>query len=255
MLYADPIIGILVALVLAAGSWNVFGQSYNQLMDRELPDEDRARIRTVVMRHPEVRDMHDLRTRAAGTTTFIQLHVELDPTYSLMKSHGISDEVEAVLHAEFPNAEIIIHQDPGRLRNPGGVGEVLIFCPREQSEAGEVSQRRVSAGETKGAGSSTSPRRFARHQPLQPRVGRCGIIERPEKLRMLRIVELEQHPVEPRVDIAVARIWNGRSLLHVSTLAQHMGRMPTQERRRRRNSWRVRDIHFTHYTSSLPGLT
>ena len=49
-------------------------------MDRELPDDDRARIRNVVMRHPEVRDMHDLRTRAAGTTTSIQLHVELDPT-------------------------------------------------------------------------------------------------------------------------------------------------------------------------------
>ncbi len=118
LLYADPIIGILVALVLAAGSWNVFGQSYNQLMDRELPDDDRARIRNVVMRHPEVRDMHDLRTRAAGTTTFIQLHVELDPTYSLMKSHGISDEVEALLHAQFPNAEIIIHQDPAGYETP-----------------------------------------------------------------------------------------------------------------------------------------
>ncbi|MGA7711291.1 MAG: cation diffusion facilitator family transporter [Rhizomicrobium sp.] len=118
LLYADPIIGILVALVLAAGSWNVFGQSYNQLMDRELPDDDRARIRNVVMRHPEVRDMHDLRTRAAGTTTFIQLHVELDPSYSLMKSHGISDEVEALLHAQFPNAEIIIHQDPAGYETP-----------------------------------------------------------------------------------------------------------------------------------------
>jgi ferrous-iron efflux pump FieF len=123
LLYADPIIGILVALVLAAGSWNVFGQSYNQLMDRELPDEDRARIRTVVMRHPEVRDMHDLRTRAAGTTTFIQLHVEVDPSYSLMKSHGISDEVEAALHAEFPNAEIIIHQDPEGYETPAALAK------------------------------------------------------------------------------------------------------------------------------------
>ncbi len=123
LLYADPIIGILVALVLAAGSWNVFGQSYNQLMDRELPDGDRARIRTVVMRHPEVRDMHDLRTRAAGTTTFIQLHVELDPSYSLMKSHGISDEVEALLHAEFPNAEIIIHQDPEGYETPAALAK------------------------------------------------------------------------------------------------------------------------------------
>jgi len=118
LLYADPIIGILVALVLAAGSWNVFGQSYNQLMDRELPDEDRARIRAIALRHPDVRDMHDLRTRAAGVRCFIQLHIEMDPAFSLMRSHGVADDVEAAIQAAFPNAEIIIHQDPEGYESP-----------------------------------------------------------------------------------------------------------------------------------------
>ena len=109
---ADPIIAIFVALVLLWSSWGVFRQSYDQLMDRELPDEERARIKAIVMRHPEVRSLHDLRTRASGVNTFIQFHIELDPECSLMRAHIVSDEVEREVCAAFPHAEVIIHQDP-----------------------------------------------------------------------------------------------------------------------------------------------
>ncbi|MDE1938723.1 MAG: cation diffusion facilitator family transporter [Alphaproteobacteria bacterium] len=109
---ADPAVGLLVAGVLALGVWHVFRQSYDQLMDRELPDSERARIESIVMRHPEVRNVHDLRTRAAGATAFIQFHIELDPAISLMRSHAVSDEVEQSLQQTFPKAEVIIHQDP-----------------------------------------------------------------------------------------------------------------------------------------------
>jgi len=115
---ADPVIGIAVAGILAFGVLNIFRQSYDQLMDRELPDADRDRIKAIVMRHPAVFDMHDLRTRAAGTRTFIQVHVELDPTLSLFRAHSISDEVEAEIRAAFPHAEIIIHQDPEGYEQP-----------------------------------------------------------------------------------------------------------------------------------------
>ncbi len=117
-LIADPIIGIGVAFVLGWSAWHVFRQSYDQLMDRELPDKDRERIKSVVMHHAEVRDLHDLRTRAAGIATFIQLHIELDPAISLMRAHEVSDEVEHDLLTAFPNAEIIIHQDPAGVEAP-----------------------------------------------------------------------------------------------------------------------------------------
>jgi ferrous-iron efflux pump FieF len=112
ILIADPIVGLLVAAVLAIGVWRVFSQSYDQLMDRELPDADRERIKQIVMRHPAVRDLHDLRTRAAGVRAFIQVHIELDPALSLMAAHAVADAVEAALNEAFPNAEVIIHQDP-----------------------------------------------------------------------------------------------------------------------------------------------
>ncbi len=118
---ADPAVGLLVAGVLALGVWHVFRQSYDQLMDRELPDADRERIERVVMRHPDVRNIHDLRTRAAGTTAFIQFHIELDPAISLVRSHAVSDEVERALLQDFPKAEVIIHQDPQGYGAPEGL--------------------------------------------------------------------------------------------------------------------------------------
>jgi len=121
---ADPIVGILIALFLAWSAWSVFRQSYDQLMDRELPDEDRAKIKSLVMRHAEVRNLHDLRTRASGLNTFIQFHIELDADISLTRAHEISDAVEADVMAAFPKAEILIHQDPAGIEMPPPLAKV-----------------------------------------------------------------------------------------------------------------------------------
>jgi ferrous-iron efflux pump FieF len=118
ILIADPIIGILVAAILSWSAVHVFRQSYDQLMDRELPDADRNRIKEIVRRHRDVKSLHDLRTRAAGVHTFIQLHIELDPDIKLVKAHEISDAVEAEIMAAFPHAEVIIHQDPAGVEMP-----------------------------------------------------------------------------------------------------------------------------------------
>lgn len=118
ILVADPIIGLIVAGILAWSAVHVFRRSYDQLMDRELPDADRDRIKDIVRRHADVRNLHDLRTRAAGVHTFIQLHIELDPQINLVKAHEISDAVEAELLAAFPRAEVIIHQDPAGVEMP-----------------------------------------------------------------------------------------------------------------------------------------
>jgi ferrous-iron efflux pump FieF len=51
-------------------------------------------------------------------TEFIQLHLELDDNLTLMEAHSIADEVEASILAEFPGAEVIIHEDPASLIEP-----------------------------------------------------------------------------------------------------------------------------------------
>ncbi len=118
ILIADPIVGLGVAAALTAGAWQVVRQSYDQLMDRELPESERDRIKAIVLGHAEVRSLHDLRTRAAGISRFIQLHIELDPAISLTRAHELSDCVEADILSAYPDAQVIIHQDPAGIEKP-----------------------------------------------------------------------------------------------------------------------------------------
>ena len=109
---ADPIFGIAIAAYIVHNAWKIARGALDMLMDRELPDSERDRIMEIAQRHPEVRAMHDLRTRASGPTVFIQLHIELDGGMDLVRAHNIADAVEDDLRAAYPGAEVIIHQDP-----------------------------------------------------------------------------------------------------------------------------------------------
>ncbi|MCH9019066.1 MAG: cation diffusion facilitator family transporter [Proteobacteria bacterium] len=109
---ADPLFGIAIAAYLVRSVWQIAARALDVLMDREFPDEDRARIRDIVLSHSRVKGMHDLRTRSSGIQPFVQLHLELDGDLLLREAHEIADEVEAMIMEAFPGAEVIIHQDP-----------------------------------------------------------------------------------------------------------------------------------------------
>ena len=111
-IYADPVFGCAIAAYILYNAWRIGSGAWQMLMDRELPEETRTRIKEIALAHPDVISMHDLRTRASGRQAFIQLHLEMDGAIDLYRAHRISDAVEAELCAAFPEAEVIIHQDP-----------------------------------------------------------------------------------------------------------------------------------------------
>jgi ferrous-iron efflux pump FieF len=116
--HADPLFGIGIGLYILISALRIGRQSLDLLMDRELPDEQRAKIREIAQRHPEVRNVHDLRTRSSGVDIFVQFHIEMDPQMPLQRAHEVSDAVEREIKAAFPNAEVIIHQDPEGIEEP-----------------------------------------------------------------------------------------------------------------------------------------
>ncbi len=108
----DGLFAGAIAIYILFSARDIIVTSFDHLMDRELPDEDRQKIKALVMQHPKARGLHDLRSRHSGTMTFIQLHLELDDDLSLMAAHKISDEVELSILNAFPGSEILIHIDP-----------------------------------------------------------------------------------------------------------------------------------------------
>ncbi len=110
--WADPVFAIAVAVYIFFSAFHIGHDAFQQLMDRQLPDEILQQIRATAMRHPEVTGTHELRTRQAGHTRFVQMHLELDEDMSLKRAHAIADEVEKEIMSLLPDTEVIIHQDP-----------------------------------------------------------------------------------------------------------------------------------------------
>jgi len=111
-LYADPIIAFIIGLYIFKCSAKVAYDSVQLLLDRELPKDEQDTIHALTMSHPAVMEVHDLRTRQSGQTKFIQLHLVMDRHLSLLDAHTFGDEVLVIIKKEYPEADILIHQDP-----------------------------------------------------------------------------------------------------------------------------------------------
>lgn len=112
MIYADPFFGAIACLYLLHSAWEVFKASTDVLMDREMEDDEKEKIISIINSHERVIGIHELRTRYSGLNIFIQFHMELEKGISLYDAHEISDQVEDKIMAEYPTAEIFIHADP-----------------------------------------------------------------------------------------------------------------------------------------------
>ena len=109
---ADPLFGLIIAGWLGWGAWGASQDAFEQLMDHEWPDDKKHRFLEVLARHPELRGVHDLRTRTSGNRDFVQFHVWVDGAMTVAAAHDVMDRIEAKILAEFPGIEILIHPDP-----------------------------------------------------------------------------------------------------------------------------------------------
>lgn len=109
---ADPLFGLGIAGWLAWGAWRGASEAADQLLDREWPDDKRQHFVEIAARHPELSNLHDLRTRTSGAHDFVQFHVDMPGDMTVLEAHDIIDRVERDLLNAFPEMDLLIHIDP-----------------------------------------------------------------------------------------------------------------------------------------------
>lgn len=115
--YFDPLFATAIAFALLWGAYSIVRESFDILMDKELPAEDREKIMAIVRAHPAAVSVHDLRTRSTGERVFIEFHVELDGAMTLNRAHDITEDIERLLYAAFPKSEVLMHQEPAGIED------------------------------------------------------------------------------------------------------------------------------------------
>ena len=109
----DPIIAIAVAIQILWTGWHLMARSFQGLMDRAIPDEDRAKVIEVLETlRRQGGDYHALRTRMAGAKSFIDVHVLVPGRMSVQEGHDLVEKLENEIQARLPHVEVMTHLEP-----------------------------------------------------------------------------------------------------------------------------------------------
>ncbi len=112
----DTLIAFIISSYLLYNAYKMAQEAIRLLMDAELSTEIRNNIKRIVRESPFAKGIHDLRTRDLGGCYMFEFHLELDGDLSLAAAHDLTDLIEDNIHEQYPDAQIIIHQDPAGIK-------------------------------------------------------------------------------------------------------------------------------------------
>ncbi|AYE88226.1 MULTISPECIES: cation diffusion facilitator family transporter [Rhodobacterales] len=109
----DPLMAALVAINIIWSGSRVVKESLSGLMDEAVPEEILASIREAIsIEAAGAVEAHDLRTRHAGSATFVEFHLVVPSEMTVFDAHEICDRVEVGIAKAVPDARITIHVEP-----------------------------------------------------------------------------------------------------------------------------------------------
>jgi ferrous-iron efflux pump FieF len=110
---ADPAFALAISGYMLWSAGNIARTALTQLLDRELPPEDRQRITEVILSCTGACNVHDLRTRFSGDRTFVEYHLEVDGKLSVAQGHDIGSVTELAVKNLLPGTvDVTAHLEP-----------------------------------------------------------------------------------------------------------------------------------------------
>ncbi len=107
----DSVVALAAAAFMAVSALTIGKSAWDALMDRRADPSVIEGMATIVRGWPGVYGYHDLKTRTAGSRTFVNLHIELDGEQTLREAHAIGAALRRALIEAYPTSDIIIHKD------------------------------------------------------------------------------------------------------------------------------------------------
>lgn len=116
IVWIDTLMAAAISIYLIYNAYKLALDASGLLLDKELSEDIRQSIYAIVKKHPLSPKIHDLRTHNLGGIYMFEFHLELDGNLDLYTAHRYTDEIEALIRGVYPDAQIIIHQDPAGIK-------------------------------------------------------------------------------------------------------------------------------------------
>ena len=110
--WIDPVVSLGVAVMIIKAAVEIFMEASKVLLDAQTVDA------SVIEKHlkdiPEVKAIHNVRSRGTATQQFLDLHVLADPDMTLTQAHELAHRIEAAIQAGMPETkvQVITHLEP-----------------------------------------------------------------------------------------------------------------------------------------------
>jgi cation diffusion facilitator family transporter len=117
----DPLVALGLAAYMGWAAIGLAREALSEIMDVSLPDHELRVIHDIIAAHDdEIRGFHRLRSRKAGPTRHIDMHLIVDAHRTVEEVHAVCDSIEREIREHLPGATVTIHTEPddGRFRGP-----------------------------------------------------------------------------------------------------------------------------------------
>jgi cation diffusion facilitator family transporter len=111
--WLDPFVALVVAANILWTGFKLIRRSFDGLMDRSLPPQEQAAVRSAIERHlgPNM-DYHALRTRQAGRRRFVDFHLLVPGRLTVQEAHTLTGRIEESVRGALPELEVTVHIEP-----------------------------------------------------------------------------------------------------------------------------------------------
>lgn len=112
--WLDPVIAIFVAVIIFKAGYTMTRDNLNELMDASLPAEEEESVIKIVEGHPEIQNVHRLRTRRSGARKLMDMHVVLSCGMHINEAHALLACIKEEIVDKHGPCDILIHIEPDK---------------------------------------------------------------------------------------------------------------------------------------------
>jgi cation diffusion facilitator family transporter len=131
--WLDPVIAIGVAVLILATAYRITRKSFYPLLDSAASPGEISMIEGIMSEfRKDGVDFHKLRTRHAGGSLYVDLHMGFKPGISLERGHDLSHSLTAQIEETLPGAKVLVHLEPASTIETIPEEDEQIKCMRDE---------------------------------------------------------------------------------------------------------------------------